>query len=109
MTIGAHYSNQLYIPILGTQSIGILVIDKNTLSLSLNGAISMKDKLTYSSNDDKITVNVSKDIQTMLQTFNTKLVKVYYNKKRDVAYFSVKPPPGLITINIALKRDYFIS
>ena len=98
---GSTYRTEVSVPVLGTQSFVLNILDDSTARIWIRGVLKLDDSISYAVDEvtGKISFVLTEKTKRVLRRFGTRLGSVGYDSERDEACLEVKPPlPMSITL-----------
>lgn len=108
--IGAVYERTLALPVIGSQTLRLSILDSRRANITLAGALSLDDELKYGLDrrTGKLLFTLSEQTVSLLRRYRVGLNEAEYTDGIDEAYVTIAPPlipPIRIRLDRALDRD----
>mmetsp|Transcript_17445 Transcript_17445/g.33105 ORF Transcript_17445/g.33105 Transcript_17445/m.33105 type:complete len:163 (+) Transcript_17445:234-722(+) len=102
---GSTYRTELSVPVLGTQSFVLKILDDSNARIWIHGVLKLDDSISYAVDEvtGKISFVLTEKTKRVLRRFGTRLGSVGYDAERDEARLEVKPPLP-VSITLLFKR-----
>lgn len=98
---GSTYRTDVSVPVLGTQSFVLKILDDSSARIWIRGVLKLEDSISYAVDEvsGEITFVLTEKTERVLRRFGTRLGDVGYDAERDEARLEIKSPlPVPITL-----------